>query len=464
MAFNLSRTHLERIQELVANRRDEALLNEVSQLHPADIAEVLDRVDADEAGYIYQLLDHEVAADVITELPEDRREALLGTLSGKEIAEEVIEQLDSDDAADVIAELPEEVQQEVLANIDDSALKEEITELLTYDENTAGALMAKELVKVEVGASMLDCVRELRKHADDIENVYVINVVDENERFVGTIALKDLLTTSLRTPVREVYDPDAISVKADTDKEEVSKLMAKYDLVVMPVVDGRGRLIGRITIDDVVDVIREEETEDVQKMGGMEALEYSYSNSSLAEMVKKRAGWLVVLLIGEGFTATAMGFFEGEIAKAVVLALFVPMIISSGGNTGSQASSLICRALATGDVTVNEWWRIVRRETSVGFTLGIVLGIVGFARVALYSRFTNIYGPHWVSIGAAVGCSLLGVVLWGNLIGSLFPLLLKRLGLDPAVSSAPFVATVVDITGLVIYFTITSLFLAGILL
>jgi len=464
VAFNLSRTHLERIQELVANRRDEALLNEVSQLHPADIAEVLDRVDAEEAGYIYQLLDHEVAADVITELPEDRREALLGTLSGKEIAEEVIEQLDSDDAADVIAELPEEVQQEVLANIDDNALKEEITELLTYDENTAGALMAKELVKVEVGASMLDCVRELRKHADDIENVYVINVVDENERFVGTIALKDLLTTSLRTPVREVYDPDAISVKADTDKEEVSKLMAKYDLVVMPVVDGRGRLIGRITIDDVVDVIREEETEDVQKMGGMEALEYSYSNSSLAEMVKKRAGWLVVLLIGEGFTATAMSFFEGEIAKAVVLALFVPMIISSGGNTGSQASSLICRALATGDVSVNEWWRIVRRETSVGLTLGIVLGIVGFARVALYSQFTTIYGPHWVLIGAAVGCSLLGVVLWGNLIGSLFPLLLKRLGLDPAVSSAPFVATVVDITGLVIYFTITSLFLAGILL
>ena len=464
MSFSLSRTHLERIREHVAQRRDEALLNEVSQLHPADIAEVLDRMDAAEARYIFDLLDQEIAADVVLELPEDRRDALLGSLSGKEIAEDVIERLDSDDAADVIAELPEEVRQEVLDNIDDPELKSEITELLTYDQNTAGAIMAKELVKVNLNASMLDCVRELRKHADDIRNVYVINVVDDRDMFVGTIALKDLLVTSLRAPVRQVYDPDAMSVKADTDKEEVSRIMARYDLVVVPVVDERGKLLGRITIDDVVDVMRGEEAEDVLKVGGMEGLEYSYNNSSLWDMVKKRAGWLVVLLIGEGFTATAMGFFEDEISKAVVLALFVPMIISSGGNTGSQASSLICRALAVGDITVNEWWLIVRREASVGVTLGIVLGIVGFARVALYSQFTNIYGPHWVMIGLAVGFSLMGVVLWGNLIGSLFPLALKRMGLDPAVSSAPFVATVVDITGLVIYFTIASFFLAGILL
>jgi magnesium transporter len=464
MAFNLSKTHLERLHEHVARGRDEAILNEVSQLHPADIAEVLDRLDPEDARHVYGLLDHEIAAEVLLELPEDRRDALLETFSGKEIAEEVIEQLASDDAADVIAELPEDVQEEVLANIDDTELKSEITELLTYDESTAGALMAKELVQVNIGASMLQCVRELRKHADDIQNVYVIYVVDDHGRFMGTIPLRSLVTTSLRAPVKDVYDPDAISVRADVDKEEVSRIMAKYDLVVIPVIDDRRRLVGRITIDDVVDVIREEGTEDVQKMAGMEALEYSYSNSSLKEMVKKRAGWLVVLLIGEGFTATAMSFFEDEIAKAVVLALFVPMIISSGGNTGSQASSLICRALAVGDVTVNEWWRIVRRETSVGLTLGIVLGIVGFARVAIYSQFTNLYGPHWVLIGASVGTSLLGVVLWGNLIGSLFPLILKRAGMDPAVSSAPFVATVVDITGLVIYFSITSLFLAGILL
>lgn len=464
MSFNLSQQNLERVRELVAQHNVEALTREVSELHPADIAEVLDRLDLDEARYIYDLLEAEEAGEALMHLPDDRRDELLGTLSGREIAEDVIGQLDTDDAADVIAELPDEVREEVLANIEDSALKSELTELLTYDENTAGGLMAKELVKVNVNASMLQCVRELRTHAGDIEHVYMINVVDEHGKFVGTISMKDLLTRSLRTPVREVYDPDAISVRADTDAEEVSRIMERYDLPVVPVVDDRGRLVGRITIDDVVDVIREEETEDAQKMGGMEALEYSYSNSSLWDMVKARAGWLVILLIGEGFTATAMAFFEDEIAKAVVLALFVPMIISSGGNTGSQASSLICRALAVGDVTTKEWWRIVRRETSVGLTLGLVLGLVGFGRVALYSQFTDVYGPHWVNIGLAIGFSLTGVVLWGNLIGSSFPLLLKRLGMDPAVSSAPFVATVVDITGLVIYFTIASLFLAGILL
>ena len=464
MPFNLSQTSLERLQDHVLHKREEALRHEVSEMHPADIAEVLDRLDLEEARYLHTLLDGEVAAEVIAELPEDRREALLDDFSAKEIAEEVIEQLDSDDAADVIAELPEDVRQEVLANIDDSALKSGITELLAYDENTAGGLMAKELVKVNVGASMLDCVRELRKHGEDIENVYQIHVVDDHGKLVGAIPLKKLITESLRTPVKDMYDPDTVSVKADTDAEEVARLMEKYNLAVMPVVDDRSRLVGRITFDDVMDTVRKEETEDAQKMGGMEALEYSYSNSSLWEMVKARAGWLVILLIGEGFTATAMSYFEDEIAKAVVLALFVPMIISSGGNTGSQASSLICRALAMGDVTTKEWWRIVKREMSVGLTLGVVLGLVGFGRVAIYSQFTDIYGPHWIPIGFAIGFSLLGVVVWGNLIGSSFPLILKRLGMDPAVSSAPFVATVVDITGLVIYFTIASLFLRGILL
>ena len=464
MPFELSDSSLERIQELVRQQHNDALLVEVSELHPADIAMVLDRVDLAEARYIFDLLEAETAAEVITELPEDRRDALLGTLSAEEIAEEVIEQLDSDDAADVIAELPDAKQQEVLASLDDGELKSEITELLSYAENTAGGLMAKELVKVNVGASMLDCVRELRKHGEHIDNIYQIHVVDDHGRFVGTIQLKQLITESLRSPVKDAYDPDAVAVKADTDVEEVARLMEKYNLAVMPVVDDRGRLVGRITFDDVMDSVRKEETEDAQKMGGMEALEYSYSNSSLWEMVKARAGWLVILLIGEGFTATAMSYFEDEIAKAVVLALFVPMIISSGGNTGSQASSLICRALAMGDVTTKEWWRIVKREMSVGATLGIVLGIVGFGRVAIYSQFTQIYGPHWVMIGLAIGFSLMGVVIWGNLIGSSFPLVLKRLGMDPAVSSAPFVATVVDITGLVIYFTIASLFLAGILL
>ena len=463
MTFQLSKPHLERIQEHVALQRDEALLQDMHELHPADIAEVLDRLDPDEARYVFERLEPEIAAEVILEVPEDRRDALLENYTGKEIAEELIEHIESDDAADVIAELPEEVQVEVLANIEDSEQKQEITELLTYDESTAGGLMGKEFVKVNVGSTMLECVRQLRTHSEDIDNVYVIHVVDDHDRLVGTVALKQLLTTPLRTPIKDVFDPDVISVQADTDGEEAARLMEKYDLVVLPVVDHQGRLVGRITIDDVVDTIREEETEDAQKMAGMEALEYSYSNSSLWEMVKARMGWLIVLFIGESFTATAMGFFEHQIAKAVVLALFVPLIISSGGNTGSQASTLIIRALALGDVSIREWWRIFKRELSVGLIMGTGLGIIGFTRVAIWAQFVDIYGPHWQAVAWAVGFSLLGVVVWGNLIGSLFPLVLKRLGLDPAVSSAPFVATVVDVTGLLIYFGIATYFLAGVL-
>ncbi len=464
MTFTLSKANLERLQELAAHKQDTDLLEAVQDMHPADLAEVLDQLELGDAQYLFERLEPERAALVVLELPEDLRDGLLGNYTGKEIAEELIEHIDSDDAADVIAELPNEVRDEVLANIEDEAQRKEISELLTYDEHTAGGLMAKELVKVNDSSSMLDCVRVLRTHAEHVDDVYVILVVDDHDRLVGSIPIKTLLTTSLRTPVKEVYDPDVISIRAHEDVEEASRIMEKYDLVVLPVVDDRGRLLGRITIDDMVDAIREEETEDAHRMAGMEALEYSYSHSSLWEMVKKRSGWLVVLFIGESFTATAMGFFEDQIAKAVVLALFIPLIISSGGNTGSQASTLIIRALALGDITLQEWWRIFRRELSVGLTLGAILGCIGFLRVAVWSQFVDDYGPHWQLVGLVVALSLVGVVLWGNLVGSLFPLVLKRFGLDPATSSAPFVATVVDVTGLVIYFSIAAFFLREVLI
>lgn len=464
MSFTISKANLERIQEQVAQQRDAELLEAVHDLHPADLAELLDQLDLKGAQYLFELLEHERAAEVVLELPEDLRDRILGNYTPKEIAEELIEHIDSDDAADMIAELTAEVREEVLAHIEDAEQRREINELLTYDEHTAGGLMAKELVKVRDSSSMLECVRELRRHADHVDDVYVILVVDDHDRLVGSIPIKALLTTSLRTPVKDVYFPDVISIRAHEDVEEASRVMEKYDLVVLPVVDERGRLVGRITIDDVVDAIREEETEDAHRMAGMEALEYSYSHSSLWEMVKKRSGWLIVLFIGESFTATAMGFFEDQIAKALVLALFIPLIISSGGNTGSQASTLIIRALALGDITVQEWWRIFRRELSVGLTLGLILGIIGFIRVAVWSQFVDLYGPHWHLVGLVVALSLMGVVVWGNLVGSLFPLVLKRLGLDPATSSAPFVATVVDVTGLVIYFSIAAIFLREILI
>lgn len=463
MTFVLSKANLERIQENIAQGRDEEMLSAVRDLHPADIADILDQLDLKESQYLFEHLEPELAAEVVLEVAEDRRDQLLGNYTGKEIAEELIEHIESDDAADVIAELPDAVREEVLANIEDEEQLKEINELLTYDEGTAGGLMAKELVKVNVNASMLDCVRVLRTHADMVDDVYVILVVDDHDRLVGSIPIKALLTTSLRVPVKDVYDPDVITIKAHEDVEEASRIMEKYDLVILPVVDDRGRLLGRITIDDVVDAIREEETEDTHRMGGMEALEYSYSASSLWEMVKKRVGWLIILFIGESFTATAMGFYMEEIEKAVVLALFVPLIISSGGNTGSQASTLIIRALALGDVTTREWFRIFRRELVVGLTLGIILAIIGFTRVAVWSQFVNLYGPHWMLVGLVVALALMGVVVWGNLVGSLFPLLLKRAGMDPASASAPFVATLVDVTGLVIYFSIAAVFMRQIL-
>jgi len=372
--------------------------------------------------------------------------------------------MDSYDAADVIAELPDEVQDEVLSHMEDSEQASDIVDLLNYDENTAGGLMATELVKVHVSSTAIECVREIRLQADEVENMYAVYVVDDDEKLVGLLPLKKLIVSPTRSKVADIYDPKVISVKANTDAEEVANLMDKYNLVVLPVVDALGRLVGRITIDDVVDVRREEETEDLQKMAGMEALDEPYMNISLFGMLKKRAGWLIILFVGESFTATAMAFFENEIAKVQVLTWFVPLIISSGGNTGSQASTLVIRSLALGEVTIKDWWQIFKKEILVGLMLGLLLGMIGFLRVIVWSQFSNIYGPHSFQIALTVGFSLIGVVLWGNTVGSLFPLVLKKFGFDPAVSSAPFVATVVDITGLLIYFTCAALLLSQILI
>ncbi len=463
MQFELSEAYLEQIKLAISRCDEPYILEQLQVLHTADLAEIFNELSNEEAKYLYTHLDEEEAGKVLVEMEEDKREKFLSSLTSKEIAEH-IDNMASDDAADVIAELPERVQDEVLSHMEDSGQASDIVDLMNYDQNTAGGLMAKELVKVRVDGTVRSCVRELRKQAEEIKNIYTIYVVDTGEKLLGLLSLKSLLTTSLGTLVKDVYNPEIISVKTNTPAEDVAKIMEKYDLVVLPVTDGLGKLVGRITIDDIVDVIREEETEDVQRMGGMEALDEPYMNMVFLQMIKKRIGWLVVLFIGETLTATAMSFFQDQIEKAVVLALFVPLIISSGGNTGSQASTLIIRALALGEITIGEWWKIIRKELLVGLTLGVILGTIGFMRIAIWSAFVTIYGPHWLLVGACVGVSLIGVVLWGNIVGSLFPLLLKKVGMDPAVSSAPFVATMVDVTGLIIYFTVASIMLRGILL
>ncbi len=464
MQFELTNDFLQKLRDAIYKQNGAYVISQLHELYPPDIAEIFNELEIEEAKYVYKQLDDQLATDVLVELDDDVREEFLASLTSKEIAEQFIDNMDSDDAADVIAELPDNVQDEVLSHIEDSEQASDIVDLLNYDEHTAGGLMATELVRVHVNSDALECVREIRRQSDEVGHIYTIYVVDDDEKLVGLLSLKKLVISPTRSKVADIYESKVISVKTNTPDEEVADIMDKYNLVVLPVVDGLGRLVGRITIDDVVDVRREEETEDVQKMGAMEALEEPYMSTPFLQMIKKRAGWLIVLFLGETLTATAMAFFEDQIAKAVILALFIPLIISSGGNSGSQASTLIIRALALGEITIRDWWKIIKKELSTGFAIGLILGFIGFVRVAAWSYFVASYGPHWMLIAFTVSFSLVGVVMWGTLMGSLLPLGLKRLGLDPAVSSAPFVATLVDVTGLIIYFTFAILFLKGVML
>lgn len=464
MSLDITDLFLDELRHAIEVGDKEFILQKLDELHPADAAEILNLFEDEEAVKAYLYLPEELAAEAILLLDDDKREMILSRLSSEEIADKVIDNLATDDAADVLGELSDEQQDEVLSHVEDMEQASDIVDLLNYDPDTAGGIMAKELVKVHSSKNVWECVREIRRQAEGVENIYTIYVVDDEERLVGLLSLKNLLTKPLRTPITEVFNPGIVSVKTNTPAEEVAQVMDKYDLVVIPVVDSLNRLVGRITVDDIVDVIREENTEDVQKMGGVEALEEPYMNVPFWQMIRKRVGWLVVLFIGETLTVTAMSFYHDKIEKAVILAIFIPLIISSGGNSGSQASTLVIRALALGEITVRDWLRILKKELGSGIVLGAVLGAMGFLRVLIWTKWIDDYGPHWLLIGLTVSITLVGVVMWGCLMGSLLPLLLKRLGLDPAVSSTPFVATLVDVTGLLIYFNISMALLSGIML
>jgi len=292
----------------------------------------------------------------------------------------------------------------------------------------------------------------------------MIYVTDPKGFLIDDIRLRDFLLSPLDRKVSDLMDRQFVSLNARDDQEVAIEIFKQTNRVAIPVTDFNGLILGIITIDDVVDVMEEEDTEDIQKFGGTEALDEPYLKVSFREMISKRAGWLIILFLGEMLTASAMGYFNNELNKAVVLALFVPLIISSGGNSGSQAATLIIRAMALGEITIENWWRVMRREFLSGIVLGLLLGIIGFLRIAAWTLFTNIYGPHWFLVGLTVAFTLIGVVLWGTLSGSMLPLILKRMGIDPAISSAPFIATLVDVTGLVIYFSIAFIILRGTLL
>lgn len=387
---------------------------------------------------------------------------LIHTLPSNKVAE-LIQNMHFDDRTALLSELTSEsVKKLVLFLPHDDRI--ETLALLGYPEDSVGRLMNPDYIEVKDNMSVQDALNKIRKLGRTIENINFIYIIDDHEKLIDDINLKELLIASPETKISDLMDRKYIALNVIDDQESASSLFRKNNRAVLPVIDNEGILLGIVTIDDILRIQSEEDTEDIQKIGGTEALDEPYMNTAFFQLIKKRAPWLVILFIGEMLTATAMAFFEDEIAKAVVLVLFIPLIISSGGNSGSQASTLIIRAMALGEIHFEDWWRVMKREILSGLVLGSMLGIIGFLRIVIWNSITPIYGEHYVLVGLTVGLTLLFIVLWGTLCGSMLPILLKKLGFDPATSSAPFVATLVDVTGLVIYFLVASLLLSGTLL
>ncbi len=372
--------------------------------------------------------------------------------------------LPPDDAADLVQRHPVGERPALLAMLDDTT-RREVEVLMAYAEDDAGGLMNPRFARVRPDMTVDQAISYLRLQARDrVDTIYYAYALDHDQRLLGVVSFRDLFAARPEQQVADVMRREVVTVREDMDQEAVSRVFAQHDLIAVPVVDATGHMKGLVAVDDIVDVVQEEATEDIQRLGGTEALGAPYLQMSLAAMVKKRAGWLAALFLGEMLTATAMARFEDEIARAVVLALFVPLIISSGGNSGSQATTLVIRAMALGEVRLRDWWRVARREVISGLGLGLILGTIGVVRILLWEAVFHTYGAHARLVAATVGLSLVGVVLWGCLAGAMLPFLLRRLGLDPASASAPFVATLVDVSGLVIYFTVAGVVLGGTLL
>jgi magnesium transporter len=370
-----------------------------------------------------------------------------------------------DDAVDCLQEVPRDDWPAILDALD-APTRREVNVLLAYAEDEAGGLMSPRFVRARPEMTVDEAVRYVRRQAREreVETIYYVYVLDQEQRLLGVVSFRELLTAPDERVLRDIMRTDVTTVGADVPAEDVAQLVAREDLLAVPVLDAEGRMQGIVTVDDIVDVVQEEATEDMQKLGGMQALDVPYMQTRMLPMLKKRGGWLSVLFLGELLTATAMSRYEHEIASAVVLTLFIPLIISSGGNAGSQAATLVIRAMALGEVKVRDWWRVVRRELAAGLALGGVLAVLGLLRVVVGESLFGSFGENTARIAATVGLSLVGVVVTGTLAGSILPLLLERAGFDPASASAPFVATVVDVSGLVIYFSVAQVMLHGTLL
>jgi magnesium transporter len=442
-----------------------ALASGLAQEHAADIVERLNAEPLETASAALSAMPLERAVEVLDE-PGLERAADLVEAQTVERAAALLSGISADRRAEVFRHLETPARDRLLAGLD-LETRSSLTKLLAYPENTAGSIMTTEFVGVPATWTVGEALRHIRMVESTRETIYAIYVLDpKTKALVKATSLRRLISSEPQQPVLSICPPRRpLTVSPLTDREDVARLISKYDLLAVPVVDKGGHVLGIVTVDDIIDAIVEENTEDVQKFGGVEALDAPYMDIGFFRMLQKRAGWLCALFLGEMLTASAMQHFESELEKAVVLTFFIPFIMSSGGNSGSQATSLIIRAVALQEVRLRDWWRVAVRELPTGITLGAILGVIGIIRIALWQTLGVFdYGEHWVLVACTVGAALVGIVTFGSLAGSMLPFILKRIGFDPASASAPFVATLVDVTGLVIYFSIALVFLRGTLL
>ena len=448
--------------ELVAQRNWAAVREMFADMEPADIAELIEDFPPEQSGIAFRLLPRDVAADVFEHLPLDQQSEVVATLGTEQLIN-LLNEMAPDDRTRLFEELPAEVTKRALMTLRPEELKV-ARQLLGYPERSAGRFMTPEYLTLRPEMTAAQALEQIRKHGQGRETLNVLYVTDEKGVLLDDIRLSTLVLADPSALVRDLNDRQLISIPATMDVEEVVQLFEKYDRVALPVTDSRGVLVGIITVDDVLDVAEQEATEDIHGLGGTEALDAPYFDVGFMAMVKKRGGWLSALFLGEMLTATAMGHFQSEFEKAVVLSLFVPLIISSGGNSGSQATSILIRSLALREVRLRDWWKVLYREVLSGLSLGVLLGCIGFVRILAWQKLFHVYGLHYLLVGSTVAVALVGVVCFGNLVGSMLPFLLQRMGFDPAKASAPFVATLVDVSGLIIYFSVASFMMRGVLL
>jgi magnesium transporter len=458
----LEKLLLPEVRELIHNNELETLKELLNRWEPSDIADLLADLGSYEDIVAFQCLEPKLAAQVFVYLKRPAQIELLRVLPEPELTR-ILNEIAPDDRTTLLEGLPaEEIERLLTLLTPQNQLV--ARSLMSHGQGTVGRLMTPDFIHIQEPWNIDQVLAHIRKVGTNKETFNALYVTDPQQHLIDDIRLREILLAPPETLVRDLMDRQYTALNVTDNESTAVEKFRKYDRTVLPVIDRRGVLLGVVTVDDVLDVAEESATREIQKFGGIEALDEPYISTPLLQLVRKRGTWLIVLFLGELLTASAMGVFEKEIEKAVVLALFVPLIISSGGNSGSQAATLVVRALAVGEVKLKDWWLIMRREIVAGLILGVVLGAIGFLRIALWSLFTNLYGEHWPLVGLTVGLSLIGIVSWGTISGSMLPLLIKRCGLDPATSSAPFVATLVDVTGLVIYFTVAMVVLRGTLL